>query len=136
MNEVINVIQYVFVAIEEFLGWLIGGADSCIHALIVFVVMDYITGTIVAYYDKKLSSKVGTKGILKKVLIFFLVGIGHIVDTQIIKTGSAMRTAIIFFYLSNEGISILENAALIGVPIPEKLKSVLVQLRNKNENNV
>lgn len=133
MKEVMNGLQYVFAAIGGFFGWFVGGAEGFVYALIAFVVIDYITGIMVALYEKKLSSEVGFKGILKKVLIFCLVGIGHILDTQIIQSGSALRTAVIFFYLSNEGISIIENAAIIGLPIPEKLKNVLAQLHSKDE---
>ena len=86
-----------------------------------------------AVVDKKLSSEVGFKGIFKKVLIFALVGIGHILDTRVIGSGSVMRTAVIFFYLSNEGVSLLENAAYLGLPIPQKLKSVLEQLHVRSE---
>ena len=102
-------------------------------ALIIFMVLDYITGLMCAILDKKLSSAVGFKGICRKVIIFMLVGIGHVLDTQVIGTGSVLRTAIIFFYLSNEGVSLLENAAHLGLPIPEKLKDVLEQLHDRAE---
>ena len=104
-----------------------------LYALLAFVVIDYITGIMCAVVDKKLSSEVGFKGIFKKVLIFALVGIGHILDTRVIGSGSVMRTAVIFFYLSNEGVSLLENAAYLGPPIPQKLKSVLEQLHDRAE---
>ena len=99
-----------------------------LYALIVFVVADYITGVLCAINDKKLSSEVGFKGIAKKVLIFVLVGIGNIIDVSILKEGSAIRTAVIFFYLSNEGISILENSAHLGLPIPKALKLSLIHI--------
>lgn len=104
-----------------------------LFALVAFVVIDYITGIMCAVVDKKLSSTVGFKGIFKKVLIFALVGVGHILDTRVIGAGSVLRTAVIFFYLSNEGISLLENAAYLGLPIPKKLKSVLEQLHDRSE---
>ncbi len=91
------------------------------------------TGVLCAVYDKKLSSEVGFKGIAKKVLIFVLVGIGNIIDVSILKEGSAIRTAVIFFYLSNEGISILENSAHLGLPIPKALKNVLETLSKEDE---
>ena len=97
------------------------------------IVTDYITGVMCAANDHKLSSEVGFKGICRKVLIFLLVGIGHVLDTQIIGTGSVLRTAVIFFYLSNEGVSLLENAGHLGLPIPEKLKVVLEQLHDRAE---
>ena len=103
------------------------------YALLAFVAIDYITGIMCAVVDKKLSSEVGFKGIFKKVLTFALVGIGHILDTRVIGSGSVMRTAVIFFYLSNEGVSLLENAAYLGLPIPQKLKSVLEQLHDRAE---
>ena len=117
------------------MGWLLGGLDGFLYALIVFVVVDYLTGLMAAFIQKKVSSEVGFKGICKKVAIFCLVGIGHILDTQIIKTGSVVRTAVIFFYLSNEGISIIENVAIIGLPVPKKLKDVLAQLHDDAESD-
>lgn len=104
-----------------------------LFALVAFVVIDYITGIMCAVVDKKLSSAVGFKGIFKKVLIFALVGVGHILDTRVIGAGSVLRTAVIFFYLSNEGISLLENAGHLGLPIPKKLKSILEQLHDRAE---
>ena len=126
-------IQLGFTAIGGFLGWFLGGFDGFLYALVAFVVIDYITGVMLATLEKRLSSEIGAKGIFKKVLIFALVGIGHIVDSHIIGDGSVARTAVIFFYLSNEGISILENSSKIGLPIPEKLKDVLFQLREKED---
>ena len=128
MKTVWNWIEAVFTAIGGFLGWFLGGLDGFLYALIAFVAIDYVTGVMCAIVDKKLSSEVGAKGIFKKVLIFVLVGVGHIIDSQVLGNGGAIRTAVIFFYLSNEGISILENAAHIGLPIPEKLKNALEQL--------
>ena len=123
----------VFTGIGGWLGWFLGGCDGLLYALVLFVVVDYITGVMCAAADHKLSSEVGFKGICRKVLIFLLVGIGHVLDTQIIGTGSVLRTAVIFFYLSNEGVSLLENAGHLGLPIPEKLKIVLEQLHDRAE---
>ena len=131
MKAIWNWIQVAFAAIGGFLGWFLGGLDGFLYALIAFVVIDYLTGVMCAIADKKLSSEIGAKGIFKKVLIFVLVGVGHIIDSQVLGDGGAIRTAVIFFYLSNEGISILENAAHIGLPIPEKLKSILEQLHDR-----
>lgn len=133
MKEFWTTIQVVFAGIGGWLGWFLGGCDGLLYALLAFVVIDYVTGIMCAVVDKKLSSEVGFKGIFKKVLIFALVGIGYILDTRVIGSGSVMRTAVIFFYLSNEGVSLLENAAYLGLPIPQKLKSVLEQLHDRSE---
>ena len=128
-----NFFQVVFAAIGGALGFFFGGMDGFMFALIVFVVIDYITGVMCAVLDKRLSSEIGARGIFKKVLIFALVGVGHIIDTYLIGTGGAVRMAVIFFYLSNEGISILENAGRIGLPIPEKLKRILKQINTEGK---
>ena len=133
MKEFWNVIQLVFTAVGGWLGWFLGGCDGLLYALIAFVTIDYITGVMCAVADHNLSSEVGFKGIAKKVLIFLLVGIGHILDTQVIGSGSVLRTAVIFFYISNEGVSLVENAAHLGLPIPTKLKDVLEQLHDRAE---
>ncbi len=133
MKEFWNTIQLVFTAIGGWLGWFLGGCDGLLFALAAFVVVDYITGVMCAVADHRLSSEVGFKGIAKKVLVFLLVGIANILDMQVIGTGSVLRTAVIFFYLSNEGMSLLENAAHLGLPIPEAFKEVLAQLHDKAE---
>lgn len=133
MREFWNGVQVVFTAIGGWLGWFLGGCDGLLYALIAFVVIDYITGIMCAVADKKLSSAVGFKGICKKVLIFALVGLGNILDTRVIGAGSILRTAFIFFYLSNEGVSLVENAAHLGLPVPKKLKDVLEQLHDRAE---
>ena len=115
------------------MGWFLGGCDGLLYALIAFSVIDYITGVMCAVVDKRLSSKVGFKGIFRKVLIFVMVGIGNLIDVQIIGNGSVFRTAVIFFYLSNEGVSLLENSAHLGLPIPNKLKEILEQLHDRAE---
>lgn len=135
MKSAIYSIQMAFTAFGGWLGWVLGGWDGFLYALVTFVVIDYLTGIMVAVLEKRLSSEVGARGIFKKVLIFALVAVGHIIDTQVITNGSAVRTAVIFFYLSNEGISIIENTAKIGLPIPEKLKLVLEQLNKEEKSN-
>ncbi len=135
MKNMLHTFQIIFTAIGGYLGWLMGGFDGFMYALLAFVVIDYITGLMVAVLEKKLSSEVGFRGIFKKILIFIMVGIGNIIDTYLIKDGSAIRTAVIFFYLSNEGISILENTGKIGLPIPEKLKKALEQLNKEDKSN-
>ena len=133
MKEFSNMIQFVFAGIGGWLGYFLGGCDGLLIALILFAVTDYITGVMCAISDKKLSSAVGFKGICRKVLIFLLVGIANILDVQVIGTGSVLRTAVIFFYISNEGVSLLENAGHLGLPIPVKIKSVLEQLHDRAE---
>ena len=133
MKEFWNTIQLIFTAIGGWLGWFLGGCDGLLYALIAFVAIDYITGVMCAVIDHRLSSEVGFKGIFKKVLIFLLVGIANILDVQVIGTGCVLRTAIIFFYISNEGVSLLENAAYLGLPVPEKIKTVLEQLHSRSE---
>ena len=133
MKEFWNLIQLIITALGGWLGYFLGGCDGLLYALLVFVVLDYVTGIMCAINDHKLSSEVGFRGICRKVIIFMLVGIGHILDLNVIGTGSVLRTAIIFFYLSNEGVSLLENAGHLGLPIPEKLKDVLEQLHDRAE---
>ena len=133
MKEFWNTIQLIFTAIGGWLGYFLGGCDGLLYALVVFVVVDYITGVMCAINDKTLSSSVGFRGICRKALIFLLVGIANILDVQVIGTGSVLRTAVIFFYISNEGISLLENAGHLGLPIPEKIKVVLEQLHDRAE---
>ena len=131
MKQIWSGIQIAFTAFGGFLGWFLGGVDGFLYALIAFTVIDYITGVMCAITDKNLSSSIGFKGIYRKVLIFTLVGIGNIVDVYVLGQGGVLRTAVIFFYLSNEGVSILENSAHLGLPIPEKLKEVLEQLHER-----
>lgn len=131
MKQIWSYIQICFAALGGFLGWFLGGMDGFLYVLITFMAIDYITGVMCAIADKNLSSEVGFKGICRKVMILALVGIGNIIDIYVLGNGSVLRSAVIFFYLSNEGISLLENAAYIGLPIPEKLKDVLAQLHNK-----
>ena len=131
MKQIWSGIQIAFTALGGFLGWFLGGVDGFLYALIAFTVIDYITGVMCAITDKNLSSSIGFKGICRKVLIFTLVGIGNIVDVYVLGQGGVLRTAVIFFYLSNEGVSILENSAHLGLPIPEKLKEVLEQLHER-----
>lgn len=133
MKELWSVVQMVFAAVGGWLGYFVGGCDGLLYALLAFVVLDYITGFMCAVADQKLSSAVGFKGICRKVLIFALVGIGHLLDVQVFGESGVLRTAVIFFYLSNEGVSLLENASHLGLPIPAKLQAVLKQLHDRSE---
>ena len=132
MNTIWNWLRGVFAAIGAGLGYFLGGCDGFLYALIAFVAIDYLTGVMCAIVDKKLSSSVGFKGIFRKILIFVMVGVGHTLDAQILGGGDTLRTAVIFFYCANEGLSLIENAGHLGLPIPEKLKSVLAQLHNRS----
>lgn len=133
MKEFWNTIQLIFTGIGGWLGYFLGGCDGLLYALLAFVVIDYLTGIMCAINDHTLSSEVGFRGICRKVLIFLLVGIANILDVNVIGTGSVLRTAVIFFYISNEGVSLMENAAHLGLPVPEKIKAVLEQLHDRAE---
>ena len=124
-------IQGAITVIGGWLGYFLGGLDGLMIALVVFVILDYVTGIMCAINDRKLSSAVGFRGICRKVLIFLLVCVAHIVDLHVVGSGSALRGAVVCFYLSNEGVSMLENAAHLGLPIPEKLKASLEQLHDR-----
>ena len=124
-------LQLAISAIGGWLGYFLGGVDGLMTALIIFMATDYVTGLMCAVVDKQLSSRVGFRGLFKKMLIIILVGIAHIVDLHVVGAGEALRSAVICFYLSNEGLSLVENAAHLGLPIPEKLKAVLAQLHDK-----
>ena len=126
-------LQMAFSVIGGWLGYFVGGVDGLMTALLIFMILDYVTGLMCAVADKKLSSSVGFKGICKKVLIVMLVGVAHVVDMYVVSSGNALRSAVVCFYLSNEGVSMLENAAHLGLPIPEKLKGILAQLHNRDE---
>jgi len=130
MKEIWTYTQMVIAGIGGWLGWLLGGYDGFLYALIAFVVLDYLLGVMCGIVEKHLSSDVGARGIFKKVVIFTLVGVAHIIDQNIIGDGGVLRTAVIFFYLSNEGISIIENATRLGLPVPEKLRDILEQLKD------
>ncbi len=132
MKEFWNFIQLIFTAVGGWLGWFLGGCDGLLYALTAFAAIDYVTGVMCAVTDKRLSSEAGFRGIFKKVLVFLLVGAANILDVHVIGTGCVLRTAIIFFYISNEGVSLLENAAHLGLPVPEKLKEVLEQLHERS----
>ncbi|WP_418790906.1 phage holin family protein [Phosphitispora sp. TUW77] len=133
MKDIWNGVQIAFTTLGAWSGWFLGGLDGFLYALVAFVVIDYLTGLMAAAAERKLSSEVGFRGIFKKMLIFMLVGIGHILDKHIIGDGSVLRTAVIFFYISNEGISIIENAGRIGLPVPEKLKGILEQMKTRED---
>lgn len=132
MSKLWNVLSGVFAAIGLWLGLFIGPVNGLLIALIVFVLTDYVTGFASAVVRKELSSSVGFKGLARKVLIFLIVGIANVLDVYVLGANAVLRTAVILFYMCNEGLSIIENAGEIGLPIPKKLKDVLAQLRKKS----
>lgn len=130
MNKILESLKYVFIVIGGYIGFYLGSIDAFIYTLLAFVIADYVTGVLRAGVERKLSSSVGFKGIAKKIVIFIVVGIANLCDVNLIKgDGTMIRTAIIFFYIANEGLSILENTMAIGLPVPEKLKEMLEQLK-------
>jgi len=133
MKDIWNWIQLGITAIGGGLGYFLGGFDGALYTLLAFIMADYVTGIFRAITEKNLSSKIGAQGIVKKIAIVILVGVGNMVDVHLLGGGSALRTAILFFYISNEGISLLENAAAIGLPIPQILRDALSQLHGKAE---
>ena len=128
-------VQIAVTALGGWLGYFLGGLDGLMIALIVLMILDYISGVMCAVVDKKLSSAIGFIGICKKALILMMVGVAHVIDLYVVGTGSALRGAVICFYTSNEGLSLLENAAHIGLPIPDKLRDILSQLHDKDRTN-
>ena len=134
MKQIWDYIHIAGAAVGGFLGWYLGGFDGALYALIACTVADYISGIACAFVKKELSSEIGAKGIAKKVVIFILVGIGHLLDTHLLGETQALRTALIFWYIGNEGISLIENAVILGVPVPDFLKNALIQIKNRSEN--
>ena len=126
-------IQVAFTAIGGWIGWFLGGADGMLMALLLLMALDYISGVMCAIEDRTLSSAVGFRGVMKKVLLLMLVGVANVLDVHVVGGGAILRGAVICFYLSNEGLSLLENAAYLGLPVPEKLKDVLSQLHHRDE---
>ncbi|MBS8082462.1 phage holin family protein [Streptococcus suis] len=131
MKELLTLNKILFSMIGGLIGSLFGELDGILYALLVFIIIDYLTGIFAAVIEKQLSSSIGFRGIFKKIAILFLVSLGHLIDTAIIKQGGTIRTMVIFFYLSNEGLSILENTVRIGLPIPEKLQAILKQINER-----
>ena len=126
-------LQFAIAGIGGWLGYALGGLDGLLIALVVFMTIDYITGIMCAIVDRKLSSAVGFRGICRKVLVMMLVTVANVIDVHVVGTGSALRGATVCFYLSNEGLSILENAVHLGLPVPEGLREVLAQLHNRKK---
>lgn len=133
MKEFWNLIQVIFTAIGGWIGYFVGGADEMFYTLLALVICDYITGVLCAIADKKLSSDVGFKGICRKILIFIMIGMANVIDVNVLGEPGVLRTAAIFFYIFNEGLSLLENSAYLGLPVPDSLRQVLEQLHHRAE---
>lgn len=135
MTDILTIFKIGIAAVGGCVGAFFGSVDGLVIALIIFMAVDYLTGVAVGASTHKLSSETGFKGLLRKILILVMVGIANCIDVYILKQGSVIRAAVIFFYLSNEGISILENTAALGLPIPKKLKDVLEQLGKDDDHD-
>ncbi len=133
MSKIQIIINSIAGAVGAVLGFMYGEVTGLFWALIAFMALDYITGVIVAVIEKRLSSEVGFRGLAKKFLILVFVAVGHIADTYILGGTPAAMSAVMLFYIANEGISIIENAAALGLPVPKKLTSIMEQIKNKSE---
>ena len=133
MSKIQIIIDSIAGAVGAVLGFMYGEVNGLFWALIAFMALDYITGVIVAVINKRLSSEVGFKGLAKKFLILVFVAVGHIADTYILGGTPAAMSAVMLFYMANEGISIIENAAALGLPVPKKLTNIMEQIKNKSE---
>ncbi|MBQ9664289.1 MAG: phage holin family protein [Oscillospiraceae bacterium] len=141
MKEFWHIIQAAFAAVGAWLGYFLAtaeglvplgsGSDGLLYALLIFVVIDYITGVMCAIDDHKLSSAVGFRGLCRKILTFMFVGIAHVLDLHVLGQAGVLRTAVIFWALANNGLSIIENSTHLGLPVPEQLKLVLEQLHDR-----
>lgn len=133
MEKILNYLRYAITAFGTGLTWLLGAWDTAMIVLILFMVIDYATGIIKGWYLKELSSDVGLKGIARKFLIVLVLCVAVLLD-RLLNTGSwVFRTLACYFYIANEGISILENVIVLGLPVPDQLKNALVQLQDKNK---
>lgn len=133
MSKIQIIIDSIAGAVGAVLGFMYGEVNGLFWALIAFMALDYITGVVVAVIEKRLSSEVGFRGLAKKFLILVFVAVGHIADTYILGGTPAAMSAVMLFYIANEGISIIENAAALGLPVPKKLTSIMEQIKNKSE---
>lgn len=133
MSKIQIIIDSIAGAVGAVLGFMYGEVTGLFWALIAFMALDYITGVVVAIIEKRLSSEVGFRGLAKKFLILVFVAVGHVADTYILGGTPAAMSAVMLFYIANEGISIIENAAALGLPVPKKLTSIMEQIRNKSE---
>ncbi len=129
--EIIDYIKYGLTVFIGGIGWLVGGFDTMMIALLFFMAVDYVTGVFCGIKKKELSSEVGFWGIVKKIVILLLIGVTNFLGQA---TGiEGLRYIVISFYLANEGISIIENASILGLPVPKKIKDVLEQIKSDSE---
>ena len=133
MSTVVEFTKAILATIGGYIAWFLGGFDGVLIALCVFALVDYLTGVIAAITEKKLCSKIGFQGVAKKVLMFFMVGIAAVLDAYVLGGQSPVREVVIVFYIANEGISIIENSARLGLPVPKKLIEVLEQLKSEGD---
>ncbi|MEE7583201.1 MAG: phage holin family protein [Oscillospiraceae bacterium] len=133
MNK--DILKSISTIVLTIIGYLFGEIDGLMYALLTVIIIDYITGTICAIVNKKLCSKIGFRGILKKISILIIVSVSQIIDVSILSDSGILRSSVIAFYIINESISILENSSNIGIPLPKKLKSVLSQLKDDTDKN-
>lgn len=135
MNDVFIWLKAAAATLGGVIGWYIGDISGLLIALLVLISLDYVSGVMVAIKNRRLSSAVGFVGICRKVLMLALVGVGNILDIHVVGSGSVLRSLVICYYLANEGISLIENASALGLPVPAKLQDFFVQLKDKAENH-
>lgn len=133
MTKIQAIIDTVAATAGAVFGFLYGEVTGLFWALIALMALDYVTGVIIAIISKKLSSAVGFKGLAKKLTILVFIAMGHIIDTYILGGTPALMSAVMLFYFANEGISIIENAVRLGLPVPEKLKDILEQIKKEGD---
>ena len=133
MEKLFNGISIAFGIVGGFFSYWLGGWDILLKTIVFLAVVDYITGFIKAVYLKQLSSEIGFKGLLKKIVMFIVIAVAFVIQ-QLIGGTVPIREVVIMFYIANESLSLLENAAIF-IPIPDKLRDVLLQLRDKNKDS-
>ncbi len=133
MSKIQIIIDSIAGAVGAVLGFMYGEVNGLFWALIAFMATDYITGVVVAAINKQLSSEVGFRGLAKKLMILVFVSLGHIADMYVLGGTPVAMSAVMLFYIANEGLSIIENAGNLGLPVPKKLKDIMVQLKKESE---
>lgn len=128
MKKMEKVFNSIVAVVATFFTYLFGGWDIALIVLVAFMVLDYATGVIWAYIQKTLNSEIGFKGLVKKCMILVVLVVAVLLDRMINSGTAVFRTLVCYFYIANEGISLLENVSHLGLPIPDKLKNALQQL--------